>query len=98
VTVAQLITKLQALNPNLTVLTDRPATDSITLSNELRTLIEPVVVATGIAYKIYQDSPSGHWVSYTPWEDTWAGVPLNGVASVYIGTGDSIITPLWEKR
>lgn len=97
-TVAQLITKLQALNPNLTVLTDRPATDSITFSDQLRTLIEPVVVATGVAYKVYQDSASGYWISNSPWENEWAGLPLNGVPSVYIGTGDSIITPLWEKH
>jgi hypothetical protein len=95
-TVSALIAKLQGLDPNLKVLMDKPS--NLIIGNEyLDAMAEPTVVAKGVAYELVEANVSNSWITSTPWEHGHAGQPLQGVPVVYIGTGESIIGPLWQK-
>jgi hypothetical protein len=100
-TVSQLITKLQTCNPNARVLTDKSGFLEVNQIgvNISDVMSEAILVAQGVSYKVFQENGGvGYWVTHEPWRHDWAGAPLMGEPSVYIGSGDSIITPLWEKK
>jgi hypothetical protein len=93
-TVSELITKLQGLPQDATILGDKNNHD---FTIPISVMGKAVVVASGSAYLLTEtNSGVGAWIGYEPWRDEWAGVPLTPVKAVYIGSGDSIKTPVWQ--
>lgn len=95
-TVLQLIQKLQTLPQNAIVLSDKSGND---YSLPADVLGEVVVVAQGIGYQVSSENyGTDYWISQNSWEYCHAGAPLEGKSAVYIGSGQSIVGPLWTKK
>lgn len=98
--VSELITILQTCNPDATVLTDK--NNTLKLSNPFfmsEVMGQSTIVAQGIAYRVFiENCNTNFWVTQENWRYQPPGVPLDGTPSVYIGSGISIVGPMWDKK
>ena len=87
-TVSELITKLQACPQDAIVLTDN--------NNEMCVMGEALNVSLGVGYKIINENGGrDYWVGQMPWR--YSKVILE-TGCVYVGSGQSIIDVMWERK
>jgi hypothetical protein len=99
VNVSQLISKLQTCNPDAIILTDQTELQSLDTSMMSETMSQATLVAQGVAYKLFiQNNDTNCYATQENWRYQPSGVPLAGQPAVYIGSGVSIITPMWDKK
>lgn len=101
ITVSQLISILETCNQDAIVLGDK--------NNEITGSLFPLImkealgavtiVAAGVSYKVFiENCSTDYYVDQEQWRYQPAGVPLAGIPAVYIGSGVSIVAPLWDKK
>lgn len=93
-TVLQLIEKLKLCNPNSVVLTDKNGDATIPTD----VMGEAIVVAQGVGHQVHSENGGvDYWLSQSVSHTNLGDRFMLGDPAVYIGSGESIVTPLWQK-